>query len=168
MRVAQLPVLSQELQVDEAAAQVLDLPDGAGLVLLRDPPAHVGDIRQEVVAVALGRQDGRDLVLQPLAETVFANDYARPGQRHVLPRPGLALLVAAETLEGNGERPGVPGGPQARVDLVELPLAGERGHGADVSLRQAPEVGAGRQRFFAVRLLGVFGHLIDEYQVEIG
>ncbi len=99
----------------------------------------------------------------------------RPGQRHMLPGPGIAFLIAAKALEAGGDRPGIAGGAQPHIDVVKLALAGGRGDGGDQALRQPRVVMDGRERLWPVGMQIVpalaleFGRrVIDEDQVDIG
>src|SRR6185437_16441348 len=93
---AQLKILGDELDIDESAAAVLDLPGGRIAMLLGHAVAHVGDVDHQAIAVARPQEyltdDGHDLV----AERRRPGNDARAGQRHLLPCPGELAVVAVE------------------------------------------------------------------------
>ena len=66
------------------------------------------------VAELLTAQDILDLVFRGLA----SRQNARPGQRHVLPRPRFFVLVPLEALETYRQRSLCPLRTQSRIDLV--------------------------------------------------
>ena len=65
---------------------------------------------------------------------------AGPGQRHVLPGPGVLRLVGGEGVDMGGERSRLAGRSQAEVDLVERPLGGRRRQRGQEPLRQPREI----------------------------
>ena len=79
-------------------------------------------------------------------EAAVAGDHPCARERHMLPGPGIGLLIAPESPEAGGDRPGIARGPQPHVDLIEPALAGGRGDGGDHALRQAGVVMDRRQR----------------------
>ena len=123
--VHELQVLGDELEVDEAAAHLLELPGVARALLLLDARAHVADVGGGLGPVArLVRSTSRMAVSTAAPQRRRAGDDAGPGQRHVLPGPGLARLVVDEARELRGDRPLLAGGPQAHVDVVEDAFGG--------------------------------------------
>ena len=75
----------------------------------------------------------------------------RPGQRLLLPGLRAVGMVAGEVVERGRDRPGIAGGPQPHVDLVELPLGGLGGERADQPLAEPGVVGGGGERPRTVR-----------------
>src|ERR1700722_9529010 len=82
---------------------------------------------------------------------------AGAGQRHMLPGPGLMILIFGERLDMRGYRPCPPRGTQPHVDVVEHAVIGPRGERADQSLGEAREIMRALQRSLAVgiRMLGI-------------
>ena len=78
-------------------------------------------------------------------------DHAGPGQRQMLPGPGLLGLVAAEGGERGGDRPLPAGGAEPHVDLVEDAVGHRRGERRDQRLGEAGVVDGHRQRPAAAR-----------------
>ena len=95
-------------------------------------------------------------------------NHPRAGQRHVLPGPGLALLVFGERFDVRGHRAGAPRGAQPHIDLVEHAVIGPRRKGADQPLGEAREImrALQRPRAVGIRLLGI--EIIEQDQIEIG
>lgn len=52
MRIGQLEVLGNELDVDKTAGHLLDVPDIRGSLLRLDPGAHARDLRRELRCIA--------------------------------------------------------------------------------------------------------------------
>src|SRR5579864_7144513 len=96
---AQLKVLSDEFDVDEAAAPVLHLPVRGIAVLGCDAMAHVGDIEDQSLGIAWTRENGMNLGHDAIGERRRARDHPGARQRHMLPSPGEVLMVALERLE---------------------------------------------------------------------
>ena len=96
------------------------------------------------------------------------DDHARARQRHVLPGPGLGLLVAREGVEAGRDRAGAAGRPQPHVDLIERAVVGLRRQRADQPLRQPREIlrAVERPRAVGLRMLGI--EIVDDDEIEIG
>ena len=97
-----------------------------------------------------------------------ADDHARARERHVLPGPGLGLLVARETADLGGERPGAARRAQPHIDVVERAVIGLRGQRIDQPLGQAGEILRAVERTLAVRFGVLVVEIVDQDQVEIG
>ena len=119
-------------------------------------------------AIARAAQHVADHRLDLRGKRRRARDHARARQRHVLPGPGLVLLIAREGIDLGRERPGAAGRPQPHVDLVERAVVGLRRQRADQPLRQPGEILRAVERARAVRfrLRGV--EIVDDDQIEIG
>ena len=143
---AQLQVLRDELEIDQAAAPMLAQSQASGCgCALGDAPAHVGDVEQQPVRDRAARSGRRAIAARPRAASVASPAIgARPGQRHVLPGPGLLALVLGEGREAGGDRPGIARRPQPHVDLVEVALGGRRGERGDQALAQPRVIGRRR------------------------
>ena len=166
--VAQRQVLGDEVDVEQAAGQVLEVPRALGRHVAGDAVAHVGDVAHQRRGIARPAERGPDDVRQPLDQARRSVDHARARQRHVLPGPGRLRMVALEALERIGERPGAAGRAQPHVDLVERALVGEGGERRH-DLGAEPRVVLGRrQRLRAVRRLEAGRDVVDEDQVEVG
>ena len=83
---------------------------------------------------------------QHLAEHFGAGNKTRSRERHVLKRPGLALVIALEPIERHRDWPGASGGAKTHVDFVELALACWHREQADQPLPGARIELAGRNR----------------------
>ena len=66
--VNELQVLRDEIDVDEPAGGELEVPDVVLALLLRDRPAHIGDVAGGGGRVAWPRQHAADDVLDPSAK----------------------------------------------------------------------------------------------------
>src|SRR6185437_2422419 len=161
---AQLEILGDELDVDEAAAAVLYLPRRWGAVLLCDAVAHVGHLDDEAVAVARPQEDvahaGHDLVAKCGRP---AND-TRAGQRHLLPCPGELGMVAAEGGKARGERALGSRWPESHIDLIEAALRRDRRDRIDETLAEPRKIRRNRQRPLAVGQLDTVGRVINDDQ----
>ena len=166
--VHQLQILRDEVDVGDAARGILQIPVVGLALLLRNRPAHVGDVMTGGDRVARPDQGVADHLLDPLAEFRRGRDDARPRQRHVLPGPGLVVLILREGIDMRGQRPGAARGAQPHVDVVEHAVIGARGEGADQALGEAREVMRALQRALAVGV-GIFMiEIIEQDEVEIG
>ena len=120
-------------------------------ISVRISSASAGDLG----AVARQGQHRRHLGLDLGASDGIAGDRPRPGQRHMLPGPGVLALVLPEGVDMGRDRSLVAGRPQAQVEFVEHALGRRRGHGRDQALRHARVIMRRRERLFAVGFLGV-------------
>ena len=106
--------------------------------------------------------------LDARGERRLPRDDPRPGQRHVLPGPGVLLLIAAKAGERRRDRAGLARRPEAHVNLVKPALGGGRRQGVDQALGKAGEVVARRERLGAVAGVEALIAIVDEDQVQIG
>ncbi len=89
-------------------------------------------------AASRGRvSTSRMMRLDPGAKRRRRRNHPRPGQRHVLPGPGLALLVFGEGVEARGHRTRAARRTQPHVDLVQHAVIGPRRECADQPLGEA-------------------------------
>ena len=77
VRVAQHQVLSDEVDVDQAAAPVLEIPDRLAAMLLRHALAHVEHVGTQLQRIARGGQDPAQAHLHMPDQAGIAGD--RPG-----------------------------------------------------------------------------------------
>ncbi len=167
-RVAKLEILGDELDVDQAATPVLDIPRIARRMFAGDAAAHVGDVGDEFWGAPRPRQDFADSSADAPAELGRAGNRPRAGERHVLPCPGRVAAIADEPLAVRGDRPFGARGAEPHVDFIEAALAGERGHRVDEPVAEPRVIERRRQWAFAVGDIDRARHVIDEDQVEIG
>ena len=121
-REAQLQELGQELELDQAAAHVLEVPRIVAAVLAEDARAHGRHVAGQRLGVARREQGAADRRLDPARERRIAGDRARAGQRLVLPGLRGLQLIALEVVDRAGYRTEVAGRSQPGVDLVQAPL----------------------------------------------
>ena len=107
---AELQELRGELDVDQAAGTIFQIPQPVAGELLGDAGAHVGHILGDLPRVAGLADDGADAALGPLHGSGRTRDGAGPGQRHMLPGPGALGLVAQESPEVEAIGPWLPDG----------------------------------------------------------
>ena len=123
--------------------------------------AHVGHIHRNLLAARAARAGAdrirRNLVYR-LPQRVVAADETQAGQRHMLPGPGLFVLVVTKCIEAHGNRARPAGGTQAHVDLVQLPFCRRRREAGDQALRQPGEP--------VLRIVRT--GIVDHDQVQIG
>src|SRR5262245_57723296 len=101
--VAQLQELGDELDVEHAAAAVLDVPELVARILLGDARAHVQHLGGEPGRIARAHEDLPQHGLEPSGEGGRAGDDAGAGERHMLPGPGALELVAAEAFDAGSD-----------------------------------------------------------------
>ena len=95
----QLQVLRDELDIDQPARGVFQIPDVVLALLQRDRAAHLGDVVGDDPAVADAGQDTADDILDAGAERGRGRNDARARQRHMLPGPGFVLLIVGERID---------------------------------------------------------------------
>ena len=140
--VDELEVLRDELDVDQAAGRLLQVPGPLAALLGRD---HARASRGRRRAIFFAGRASRESAL-PISQSIFdaialvAGDRPRAGERHVLPGPGFLRLVGGEGVDVSGERPGLAGRPQAEIDLVERPLGRRRRQRREQPLGEAREI----------------------------
>ena len=127
MRVHQLQILRDELDIDQSADSVFEVPALAVAFFLGDGAAHFHHVAGDLRDVARALQNFADDLLDPRAEPRRGRDHARARERHVLPGPGLGLLVAGEAANLGGQRPGPSGRAQPHIDVVKRAVIGLRG-----------------------------------------
>ena len=166
--VDQLQILRDEIDIDQAAGGVFQIPDVVLALLQRDGAAHVGDVAGDAGAVARPRQHAADDALDPRAKRRRRRDHARARQRHVLPGPGLAFLIVGEGIDPRGQRPGAARRAQPHVDVVEHAVIGPRREGADQPLGQPRKILRAVQRSLAVGIRMLVIEIVEQDQIEIG
>ena len=118
--VAEHERLHAELEVDDAAGDVLDVPRAFRTsVLGAHLLAHGDDVGVELRRIARRREDLVAQFFEALAHAAVAGREARARERLVLPCPRALELVVAERLERAHEQPRGAVGPQPQVHLVE-------------------------------------------------
>ena len=105
----ELQILRDELDVDQAAGDVFEIPAIALALLARDRLAHLDHVGGRPPAASRGRHSTARITLSTrAANSGLARNDARARQRHVLPGPGLGLLVARRSRR-SGSRAGRSG-----------------------------------------------------------
>ena len=96
--VHELQILRDELDIDERAGGIFEIP-GIGVALfLGDRRAHLDDIgRRSCAGRACGTARRGSTASIRAAKSGEPRDDPRARERHVLPGPGLALLIAGES-----------------------------------------------------------------------
>src|SRR5690606_37778153 len=85
--VNKLQILRHELEVDETATDVLQIPDLVRTLLSSNSLAHVAHVGGNLGAVAWADKNIPNCLLDPRPQFWRAGDVARPRERHVLPGP---------------------------------------------------------------------------------
>ena len=165
--VPELQVLGDELDVDQAAAHVLDVPNDVGAVLVAHALAHSGHVAEQLVGVAPARQGVADHLFHLRLEGRRAGDDAGAGECHVFPGPGGVLVIADKRLQAGRDGPGTARRTQAHVHFVEAALRGRCRHRVDEPLGEPGEVLGQCQRNGAVGGLGVVRCVVDEDDIEV-
>src|SRR3712207_6814654 len=99
MSVRQRQSLCEEIEIGEAASRELQVPGIAIAFLLRDEVAHGADLRGNFRNISWLTDKRSDGILHLACERIVSGDHARPRERHMLPKLGLAPLVSDEALE---------------------------------------------------------------------
>ena len=166
--VHELQILGDELDIDECAGRVFEVP-GIGVALLRgDRGAHLDHVLGDGALVALAAEHVADRGRRARGESRRSADDARARQCHVLPSPGLAFLVTDEAFDLGRQRTGAAGRPQPHVDRIEHAVIGLHGQRADQALGEPREVLRAVERTLTVglRMCGV--EIVDDNEVEVG
>ena len=131
--------------------------------------AHLDDVAaRSARRRACGSSTSRIDRLDPRRETRRRRDHARARQRHVLPGPGLALLIAGKAVDLRRQRAGTARRPQPHVDLVEHAVIGLRRQRADQPLGEAGEILRAVERPLAVRIRMLVVEIVDHDEIEVG
>ena len=160
--------MRQELQVDQAARDQLQIERALGRLVAVEPRPHVGHVAAGRGLVAGLAENVADGVADLVAELRIAGDRPRPGQRHALPGPGVGRLVAAEGIDARRQRPHVARRAQAEIDLVQDALAHLHGQRRDQPLGQPGEIQPRGERLVAVRFLDIRVVVVEQDQVDVG
>ena len=96
---AQRQVLGHEVDVEQAAGQMLEIPRALGRRVAGDAVAHVGHVAQQRLGIARPAERRFHDVDQPRDQARRPMDHARPAERHVLPGPGRLGMVTFEAFE---------------------------------------------------------------------
>ena len=97
-------------------------------------------------------------VQNTVSQRLVARHGAQPGQRHVLPRPGILVLIALEGRHADSHRTSPSGRTQPHVHLIKFAFRRRSGQGRDQALGESCVPGL---RFHRVRV-------INHNDVEIG
>ena len=97
--VAQREVLRDEVDVEQATRQMLEIPRPLGGRVLGNAVAHVGDIAHKRLGIARPTQRAGDDAIQLIDKGRGAMDHTRPGEREVLPRPGRLCVIRLEAFQ---------------------------------------------------------------------
>ncbi len=138
-------------------------------LLRRDGPAHVENVAGDAAGITRTGEHLQDHLLHPPGKGGAGRDDPRPGQRHVLPGPGLGALVILERADARRHRAGAAGRAQAQVHVIELAGIGEAGQRGDEALGEAGEILRSDQRARAVRR-AVRGRIeiVEHDEIEVG
>ena len=172
---AQHQKLNDELDIHQPTGQMLQVPEPVGRMLLCHAPAHCGDVAGELGRIARPRQNRAQARAALGGEIAVAGYHPGAGERHMLPGPGVALLISAKAFEAGGDGSGIARGAQAHVDVVELALAGGHRDGGNQPLRQPGVIVNGRERLrpigmqiVPIRPLEFGRRVVDEDQINVG
>jgi len=102
--VDKLEILRDELDIDHSAGGVLQVPDIVLALFLSDSAAHFQHVAGDDAGLAPARQHVADHRLDLAAKLGRSRNHAGAGQRHVLPRPGLMLLIFRESVDARRQR----------------------------------------------------------------
>ncbi len=158
-RVGQHQVLDDELDVDHAAAIVLQVEELAAVgVAVVHLAAHRDDLLAQLREIAAPGEHVAADGLEALADRAIAGAEAGAGQRLVLPGPGRVALVGLEGRQRGDQQAGGAVGPQPQVDLEEQAGGGAR--------RQPAGQALGEQRVGLGGALVVVVEQEDQVQVR--
>ena len=118
--------------------------------------------------VALAAEHFVDHRVDASGESLRRRHDAPARERHVLPGPGLAFLIAVEAVDLRRQRTGTARRPQPHIDLIEHAVIGLHGQRADQALGQPGEILRAVERPLAVGIRIVLVEIVDHDQVEIG
>ena len=169
-RMDQLPGLGHELDVDQRARRIFEVPDIAAGILRGDFLSHLARVGRMRWRLARRGQAGVAISVSTRAHNFScARHQPRPRQRHMLPGPAFAWRdnrrrISKLTAAG----PLLPLGRSRMSTSYKRARRGGRGERRDQPLRQPRKIKRGRQFLFAIRTLHALRHVIDEHQIEIG
>ena len=164
----ELQILRDELDVDQAAGCVFEVPRIGVAFLLGNGAAHFDDVGGDGTRVALAAEDFVDHRVDAGGESLRRRHDARARERHVLPGPGLAFLVAFKAADLRRQRTGTARRPQPHIDLIERAVIGVHGQRADQALRQPGEILRAVERPLAVGIRIVVVEIVNHDQIEVG
>ena len=110
--------MDREFQIDQAAARELGIERALARLMRRHFAAHRQHIFAERLGIAALRQHLHHRLADLFARAIRPCQHPRPAQRHMLPRPGVFLLIAGKTVEADRQRPLRTLRPQPRIDFV--------------------------------------------------
>ena len=145
----QLQILRNELDIDEPAGGMLEIPGISIALFRRNRAAHFHDVGRDRVGIAPAAEhlaDRRfDRGRMPPAPKQHAHASAPYAPKSRLRSPG-----SRRSRYVRGERPGAARRPQPHVDLVQNAVIGLHGQRADQSLGQSGKILAAIERTLAV------------------
>jgi len=103
---AELQVLKNKFQIEQATVDVLDIPRTGGAVLPLDEISHIRHVAEKRGRITRSDQHIPNDVRNCRFERRRCGDYAGPRQRHVFPGPSGLPLVLSKCPELAGDGPG--------------------------------------------------------------
>ena len=94
--VNQLQILRDELDIDQPAGHVFEIPSLAVAFLGRDRLAHFDDVGGDHLGIAWPAQHRADQRLDARGKWRRGRDDPGARERHVLPGPGFVFLIARQ------------------------------------------------------------------------
>ena len=112
MRVNELKILGNELDIDEPAGRVFKVPTVALAFFLGDRGTHFNDVARDQFGIAWPSQNIADNTLDALPERGRTRNQPRACERHMFPGPRFGFLVGGKTIES--ALPKDPARPEGR------------------------------------------------------
>ena len=113
-------ILHNELDIDDAAAVVLDVKQSGRIgVRFEHFLTHRQDFALEFCRVAPLAEHFLPYSLERISYPRIPRDKTRPGQRLVLPYPCLVTLILIESIEGTDKQSTAAVGTQAQIGFVQ-------------------------------------------------
>ncbi len=107
----ELQILRNELDIDQPASHVFEVPPIAVAFLLGNGRPHFDYVAGDQFGVAWPAQNVANNVLDTLSECRRTRNHARTRERHVFPGPRFGFLIGSKAIESRGQRTCAPGGP---------------------------------------------------------
>ena len=166
--VHELQALRYELDVDQPTGGVFEIPGIGVAFFLGDRRAHLDDVGDDRARVALAAENIMNGRLDPHGESRRSRDDASARQRHMFPRPGLALLIADEALDLRGQRPGTTRRTQPHVDFIQHAVIRLDRQRADKALGQTGKILGAVERTLAIGIRMLVVEIVDDDEIEVG
>src|ERR1700752_3288552 len=140
MSVNELQILRNELDIYEPTGYIFEIPVITIPLLLGNCGAHFHDITGRQIYVARPPQDILDDILNPELECIRRRNNPGSRESHVLPRPGLGLLIGSKAIEPCGQGTSATRWSQAHIDLVKRSVICLRRQSDNHPLRQTGKI----------------------------